>query len=98
MWQTLIKILESVVPDLIKKYATQIIMSAAGFTSASWAWIINFSLNRLWKKEIDPALKKGAAQLDETKKENDNLKKYKDAVKSGDLNEIAKTGSDFLNG
>lgn len=38
--------------------------------------------------------------LNEQKKaiDRENLKKYQDAVKSGDENEIAKAGEDLLNG
>lgn len=97
-WQDAVKIIESLWSSVIEH---QLVIYLAGiFGVSGWfaIWFIGKGLDLAWTKEIDPAIKSGAASEDMKNTEDDNLKKYDDAVKQGDLDAIAKSAGDILNG
>jgi hypothetical protein len=98
VWQKFVSALKAIVPSLIKNFLVKLVMGAVGIGGGIWAWLIGDALEFLWAKEIEPAIEAAAAGADEKKTEDENLKKLADATNKGDLDAMAKAGSDLLNG
>jgi hypothetical protein len=99
MFSKIVEILDSIVPDLIKKYLVNMIMGAIGVAGSFWAWIIGFGLKYLWKKEIEPTID-SAAHIEDQKEVDQKLNDtyQKDIKDKVDEKKLISDETDILNG